>query len=66
MLDMGMTMLKETRGRKLLPAKDKRQGVYVKLPLWLKEWLIAHPQSQGVTVEKALIKAHNLKVPKQL
>ena len=52
-------------GRNSLPAEDKRQGVYIKLPLWLKSWLKAQQGSQGATIEKALIKAHKLKEPKK-
>lgn len=51
-------------GRNKLDEDKKRKGVYIKLPLWLKEWLKEQPISQGMTVEKALIKAHKLKEPK--
>ena len=51
-------------GRKALPEDKKRQGIYIKIPIWLKEWLKEQPISQGMTVEKALIKAHKLKEPK--
>ena len=52
-------------GRNSLPAEDKRQGVYIKLPLWLKNWLKEQGRSQGATVEEALIKTYNLKEPKK-
>lgn len=52
-------------GRNEIPAEDKRQGVYIKLPPWLKSWLKAQSRSQGATVEEALIKAHKLKEPKK-
>lgn len=58
-------MSNETRGRKPLPAADKRQGVYIKIPPWLKSWLKQQPGSQGATIEKALMKAHKLKEPKK-
>jgi hypothetical protein len=52
-------------GRKKKLEDDKRQGVYIKLPPWLKSWLKAQGRSQGVVIEKALIKAHKLKEPKK-
>lgn len=52
-------------GRNKIPAGDRRQGVYIKLPPWLKSWLKAQGRSQGATVEEALTKAHKLKVPKK-
>lgn len=52
-------------GRNKIPAEDKRQGVYIKLPLWLKSWLKQQPGSQGAIIEKALIKAHKLKETKK-
>ena len=52
-------------GRNKIPAEDKRQGVYIKLPPWLKSWLQEQGRSQGVVVEEALKKTHKLKEPKK-
>lgn len=50
-------------GRNPLPENLKKQGVYLKFTPWVKEWLQKQSEAQGVLVEAALIKTHNLKEP---
>jgi len=52
-------------GRKALAEEDRKQGVYIKLPLWLKVWLQTQGKSQSVVIEEALIKTYKLKEPKK-
>ena len=51
-------------GRNKLTEEDKRQGVYIKLPCWVKNWLRAQGRSQGGIVEEALKRQYKLKAPK--
>ena len=54
-------------GRKALPPDDpsRRVNVTVKLPLWLREWLQAQPESQSRIIEQAIVEKFNMQ-PGQL
>lgn len=42
----------------------RRETINARLPAWLRDWLESQPESGGVLIERALIKAHKLKAPK--
>jgi len=62
-----MTTENETRARSRVPAHLKKVPFSTKLPLWLKEWLVADRRklSAPVLIEQALCETHGLKAPKK-
>ena len=56
---------REGAGRKPVPPNLKKEGVYIKLPHWLKEWLSAKErhQSAAVIIEEAVCDKYGLTPP---